>query len=65
MRFWPGRTLRIFNLNVTESIGSAAEERQLRGRDELSAEIVRQFDMPEDIVSDAISSLGEFGDAWT
>ena len=65
VRFWPNRSLAIFNLSVIESEGREYEEQLLPDRDELAATVVEHFDMPQEIVTEAISELGELGDAWT
>jgi arylamine N-acetyltransferase len=63
-RFYHDRSVVIHNLSVIESRGSEATIRSLGSREELIAEVERQFDMPGEVVSEAVSELHELADAW-
>jgi N-hydroxyarylamine O-acetyltransferase len=62
-RFWRDRSLVIHNLMLIESRGSQCQTRPLR-RNEVAAEIHRQFGMPPEIVAEAIENLHDLQDAW-
>lgn len=62
-RFWRDRSVVIHNLTLIESQGSRWERRPLR-RNEVAAEIQKQFAMPTEIVTDAIENLHDLQDAW-
>jgi N-hydroxyarylamine O-acetyltransferase len=62
-RFWRNRSLLIHNLSLIESQGSECATRSLR-RDEVAAEIHRQFGAPIEIVADAVDNLRDLQDAW-
>jgi arylamine N-acetyltransferase len=63
-RFYPGRSVVIHNFAIIESQGTAFRIRQLHGLDELIAAIEERFEMPRHIVSEALSGLEKFRDAW-
>jgi arylamine N-acetyltransferase len=65
VRLIDNSSIAIYNLSVIESAGASYRIRELADRSELSAEVERQFGIPHDIVVDAVSMIGEFGNAWT
>jgi len=64
-RFYPHRSVVIHNLTLIESDKDKSEVHALANRDELIAAIERHFDMPQDIVSEAVHGLGVLQDAWS
>jgi len=65
VRFYPGRSVTIHNLALVESQGNESTIRQMHNRSELIAMIVEHFNMPQRIVEDVVSELGELQDVWT
>jgi arylamine N-acetyltransferase len=63
-RFHGDRSVVIHNLSVIESRGSEATVRSMGNREELIAEVEQQFDIPGEVVSEAVSELHELVDAW-
>jgi N-hydroxyarylamine O-acetyltransferase len=63
-RFYPNRSVAIHNLSIIESEGTACHVLHLAKRDELPEVVAEYFSIPPGIVHEAISELGEFGDAW-
>jgi len=63
-RFFPDRFLVIHNLTVIESRGTVSDIRKLAGRDELVQIVAERFGIPPRFTSDAVSGLGQLGDAW-
>lgn len=63
-RFWPGRSVMIHNMTVTEARGMEWKTRRLGSRAELLAEIEMQFGMPREVVKDAIAGLRELRNAF-
>lgn len=61
---FPNRSIVIHNLSVMESKGTNYTIRQLTSRNELPAIVEEYFSIPQEIVSEAVAKLGEFGDAW-
>ena len=55
----------IHNLTLIESEGEKSTIYALANRDELIATIEQQFEMPPQIVSEAIRGLGSLQDAWS
>lgn len=64
-RFWEGRSLVVYNLSVIESEGESFSVRTLSNREELPAVVEEHFGIPGAIVSDAVSMLGDLGNAWS
>jgi N-hydroxyarylamine O-acetyltransferase len=64
VRQWPGRSVVIHNLTLIESEGAHYSKRQLASRDELIAEIQRRFEIPADIVREALSELPQLKSVW-
>jgi len=63
-RFYPGRSVVIHNFAMIESQGTVSTIRQLQSKDELISAIVERFEMPRPIVTEALSGLEQFRDAW-
>jgi N-hydroxyarylamine O-acetyltransferase len=63
-RFYRDRSVVIHNLTVIESRGAEATVRSLGSREELVAEVERQFGIPRAVVGEAVSELHELVDAW-
>ena len=64
-RFYPNRSVVIHNLDLIESEGRQSRTTNLRDRDQLIAAVNRYFQIPEEIVAEAIDELQNFEDAWT
>lgn len=64
-RFSPDRAVIIHNLTVIEAKGASQTVRRIERRGDLPAEVEKLFAIPRDIVKEAVSELGEFGDAWS
>ena len=64
-RFFPGRSLVIHNLTVTQSEGGSANMRTLTGREELAALIAASFGIPGEITMDVLNGMAGFEDAWS
>jgi hypothetical protein len=64
VRFFPNRSLAINNLSKIESQGTDFKIRQFQDRDEVIPEIIRNFEIPENIIAEAISGLDLKSDAW-
>jgi arylamine N-acetyltransferase len=65
VRFYPGRSVLIHNLTMVESEGSKSTLHALANRDQLIDAIERRFEMPREIVDEAIGQLGNLQDAWS
>lgn len=63
-RFFPGRSLVIRNLTVIESQGAVSNIRTLASQDELAQVVYEYFAIPKEFTEDAVSGLGQLGDAW-
>jgi N-hydroxyarylamine O-acetyltransferase len=63
-RFYRDRSVVIHNLTVIESQGPNTTIRPLGSREELVAEVERQFGIPRAVVGEAVSELHELVDAW-
>lgn len=63
-RFYRDRSVVIHNLSVIESRGTEATIRSLGSLEKLVAEVEGQFNIPREVVSDAVSDLPELVDAW-
>ena len=64
-RFYPGRSVLIHNLTLVESEGNTSSVYALANRKALITEIQHRFGIPGEIVSEAISQLGNLQDAWS
>lgn len=64
VRFYPGRSLAIHNLTIIESQGTISKSFTLNGRDELGRVVEEHFDIPQNIVMEAVGELQQFNDAW-
>ncbi|MCM2271697.1 MAG: arylamine N-acetyltransferase [candidate division Zixibacteria bacterium] len=64
-RFFPGRSIVMRDLTLTELRGEQSRSQTLGGRKELSAAIREHFGIPEEITREAISGLGEPGDIYS
>ena len=64
VRYYPNRSTMIHNLSIIESAGTDYSIDELSGLDELPAAIEKHFSIPRDIVSVALSAVGELGDSW-
>ncbi len=64
VRFYPNQSIVIHNLSVIKSEGTDYDIHQLTSRNELPPIVEKYFSIPQEIVSEAIAELGEFGDAW-
>ena len=65
VRQWPGRSVVIHNTTLMELQGTEFKSRELGSREELVSEIEKQFEMPGDVVREAVGELKELRDAWT
>jgi len=63
-RFCPGRSVVIHNFSLSDSQGASSVVRQLQGKEELVAAIEERFEMPARLVSEALSGLEKFRNAW-
>ena len=63
-RFFPGRSVRIHNLTVTESTADGATTTRLADRDELTQAIDHHAGMPVDVVREAIGGVSLEGDIY-
>jgi arylamine N-acetyltransferase len=63
-RFYKDRAVRIHNLTLIESLGIESTIHQLASRDELIAKIEEHFEMPRQIVAEAVNDLKELRDIW-
>ncbi len=63
-RFWPGRSVVIHNLTLMESSGLETKAHPLAGRDDLPAAVEAHFEIPGNIVAQAIADLPQLQDAW-
>jgi arylamine N-acetyltransferase len=64
-RFFPNRSVVIHNSSIITSQGSAYSIIEVHTRDKLIAIVEKQFGIPFDVVSEAISELGELQDSWS
>lgn len=64
-RFFPGRSIRIHNMKLTESSGDEVRETRLADRDELLEAIVEHFAMPADVVRQAVNGVDLTGEMYT
>jgi len=64
-RFYPGHSIVIHNETLIESRGNKSTVHLLQGSNAVVAAIREHFEMPRDIVTDAISDLKELQDAWS
>lgn len=64
-RFFPGRSLRIQNLSLTESTADHAVVTRLAGRDELVQAIEHHAGMPADVVRAAVAGVSLEGDLYS
>jgi arylamine N-acetyltransferase len=64
-RFFPGRSLRIHGLKLTESTGDRVTATRLADRDELVDALVTHFQMPADTVREAITGVNLGGEMYT
>lgn len=65
VRFYPGRSVLIHNLTVVESEGSKSTLHVLENRDLLIDAIERRFQIPREIVDQAVDQLGDLQDVWS
>jgi hypothetical protein len=65
VRFQPNRSLVIYNLSIIESEGTDYRIHRMKDRSELPDAVEEHFSIPRDIVAEAISNLGDLGDAWS
>jgi N-hydroxyarylamine O-acetyltransferase len=63
-RFYPGRSIVIHNLTLIESRGEKSVVHPLQGSGAVVAAIHENFEMPRDVVAEAIAGLNELQDAW-
>jgi arylamine N-acetyltransferase len=63
-RFYPNRSVVIHNLSIIESEGTNCHVSRLENREELPPVVEKRFSIPHEVVAEAISGLGELGDAW-
>jgi arylamine N-acetyltransferase len=59
VRFWPGRSVRIYNLEVIESAPDWARVTQLQDREQLVEAIHEHFEIPRSLVRGAVEGLGD------
>ena len=64
-RFFPGRSIRIHNLTLTESTPDGATVTQLADREELVRAVEHFCRIPSNIVREAIDGIGLEGDIYT
>lgn len=65
VKFAENWSLRLNNLSITETRGCHAECREIESRKSLPFVIQELFGIPSGIAAEALSTLGQFGDAWT
>lgn len=65
VRFYSGRSVLIHNLTMVESEATQATVQTLANRDQLIEAVELRFDMPREIVREAIGQLGNLQDAWS
>jgi len=63
-RFYPERSIMIHNLTLIESRGDKSAVRLLQGSGAVIAAIHEHFEMPQDVVAEAIADLKQLQDAW-
>jgi len=63
-RFYPGRSIVIHNLSLIESCGDKSTVHWLQDSSAVGAAIHEHFEMPRDVVAEAIAGLRELQDAW-
>lgn len=63
-RFYPERSVVIHNLAVIESRGESCVMRQLGDLEAVAAAIHKYFEIPQDLVTEAVAGLKEMQDAW-
>jgi arylamine N-acetyltransferase len=64
-RFFPGRSVRIHNLSLTESTSDRASVTRLADRDELIQAVERHAEMSADIIRAAVEGVTLEGDLYT
>jgi arylamine N-acetyltransferase len=62
VRFWPGRSVRIHNLELSESTPDSTRVTALADRDELVEAIRQHFEIPGAIARGALEGLGDLRD---
>jgi arylamine N-acetyltransferase len=65
VRQYPNRSTVIYNMTVIESVGEEYTIISLEDRSEIPERVEEHLAIPGTIVSDAVSQLGEFGNAWS
>lgn len=63
-RFFPGRSLAIHNLTVTESRAEAWHSRTVADTEELVQAVADNFGIPPEITREAVNGLTRLEDAW-
>jgi N-hydroxyarylamine O-acetyltransferase len=63
-RFYAGRSVVIHNLTLIESSGEFCDVRSLPSLDAVIGAIHKYFEIPRDVVSEAVTGLKEMQDAW-
>jgi len=63
-RFFPDRSLVLYNLTVIESQGTVSRSQSLASRDELVQAAYEYFTIPKEFTMDVVKDIGQFDDAW-
>jgi len=63
-RFYPGRSIVIHNRSLIESDGDKSVLHPLQDSGAVVAAIQEHFEMPRDVVTEALADLNELQDAW-
>lgn len=64
VRFYPDRSLVIHNLTIIESQGTTSQSHSLSSRAQLGQVVEEYFNIPQDIVKEAVNELRQLNDAW-
>ncbi len=64
-RYAPNQGTVMHNLTVIEIEGSQVTTRTLAGREAIPAEVEKLFQIPREIVAEAVQPLGEFTNPWS
>jgi arylamine N-acetyltransferase len=65
VRFFPERSLTLFNQTVLEIRGANVKKWRVEKREELPRAVYQYFEIPESITRVSLTALNEFNDAWS